>query len=88
MRKIVLSIVGLVLIAVAVYVASLIIDSNNSTRPKPDKVVKTVFANKVSNGSVSIVVPANGTVIAKRRVELFSEVQGVFRKGTKLFKAL
>lgn len=87
MRKIVLSVIGLVLIVFAFFAASALIDSNNKTKPKPEKVIKTVFANKVNNGVVPIVVSANGNVVAKRRVELYSEVQGVFRKGSKFFKA-
>jgi membrane fusion protein (multidrug efflux system) len=49
--------------------------------------VKTVFAEKVQNGTVPIIVPANGNLTAKRRMELYAEVQGVFRRGNKLFKA-
>jgi len=49
--------------------------------------VKTVFAENAINGTVAIVVPAHGNLKAKRRVELYSEVQGVFQKGNRLFKA-
>ena len=86
MRKILLSILGLVLIALAVLGAILLINNKNTQKPKPDKVVKTVFTDKVENGTVAIIVPANGNVVAKRRVELYSEVQGVFRNSGKLFK--
>lgn len=40
----------------------------------------------VKNGNVPIIVPANGNLVAKRRVELYAEVQGVFKSGNKLFK--
>lgn len=49
--------------------------------------MKTVFAENAINGTVAIVVPAHGNLKAKRRVELYSEVQGVFQKGNRLFKA-
>ena len=52
-----------------------------------DKVVKTVFTPTVTNGTVAIIVPANGNLTAKRRVEVYAEVQGVFQKGNKLFNA-
>ncbi|MFM1879324.1 MAG: hypothetical protein RLZZ241_2190 [Bacteroidota bacterium] len=55
-------------------------------KPRPVKVVKTVFVETVNNTIVPIEVPANGTLVAKRRVELYSEVQGVFKRGNKLFK--
>ena len=71
----------------SVYGAMTIVNSKNRVRPKPAKVVKTVFVDTVMNQTIPIVVPANGTLVAKQRVELYSEVQGVFRKGSKLFKA-
>jgi membrane fusion protein, multidrug efflux system len=86
MRKILLSILGIVLIVLAVGGAAVLINSKNTQKPKPDKIVKTVFTDKVANGTVAIVVPANGNVVAKRRVELYSEVQGVFKNSGKLFK--
>lgn len=85
-RKIVLSVLGLLLIAVSFYAASVIIANKNTPKPIPEKVVKTVFVQTVENGIVPIVVSANGNLMAKRRVELFSEVQGVFKSGSVLFK--
>lgn len=85
-RKIVLSVLGLLLIAVSFYAASVIIANKNTAKPIPQKVVKTVFVQTVENGVVPIVVSANGNLMAKRRVELFSEVQGVFKPGSVLFK--
>ncbi len=55
-------------------------------RPKPQKVIKTVFVDTVQNGIVPIMLEANGNLIAKRRLELYSEVQGVLKPGGKLFK--
>ncbi|WP_276165297.1 efflux RND transporter periplasmic adaptor subunit [Zobellia alginiliquefaciens] len=86
-RKIVLTVLGIVLIIVSVYAAISIVNSKRTPRPKPEKVVKTVFTDTVKNGNVSIVIPANGNLRAKQRVELYAEVQGVFVKGNKLFKA-
>lgn len=86
-RKIVLSVLGVVLIALSFYFANVIIDSKTTPTPRPSRVVKTVFVDTVQNRDIPIVVSANGNLVAKRRVELYSEVQGVFRKGSKLFKA-
>ncbi|MEB8327782.1 HlyD family efflux transporter periplasmic adaptor subunit [Flavobacteriaceae bacterium KMM 6897] len=85
-RKIVLSVLGLFLIAGSFYAASVIIASKNTQKPIPQKVVKTVFVQTVENGIVPIVISANGNLMAKRRVELYSEVQGVFKSGSVLFK--
>ena len=87
MRKIILSILGVLIIFASVYGAILIVKSRNQVRPKPAKVVKTVFVDTVKNRNIPIIIPANGNLVAKRRMELFSEVQGVFRKGNRLFKA-
>jgi len=86
MRKILLTILGIALIILSIFGANALIDSKTAQKPKPDKVVKTVITEKVKNGTIAIIVPANGTVVAKRRVELYAEVQGVFNKGSKLFK--
>ncbi len=86
MRKIILSILGLALIAGAVVVAQMIIDSKRKTKPRSSKVVKTVFVDTVKNRTIPIQIAANGNLTAKRRLELFSEVQGIFKGGAKLFK--
>ena len=66
--------------------AKAIVANKKSFKPRAEKVVKTVFTEVVENGTIPIVVPANGNLVAKNRVELYAEVQGVFRKGSKLFK--
>ncbi|RZS99824.1 efflux RND transporter periplasmic adaptor subunit [Aquimarina brevivitae] len=86
MRKVILSVVGLLLIVVSLFVAKAIIDSNKKTKIKPAKVVKTVFVDTVQNKTIPITITANGNLVAKKRLELFSEVQGIFRGGAKLFK--
>lgn len=86
MRKLILGILGVLLIVAAVFVAKKIIDSKTNSRKKVEKVIKTVFVEQVENGTIQIVVPANGNLMAKNRMELYSEVQGVFRNGGKLFR--
>ena len=86
MRKTILSILGVLIIVASVFVAKMIVDGKNNARPKAEKVIKTVFAEQVQNGTIPIVVPANGSLKAKNRLELYAEVQGVFRGGSKLFR--
>ena len=86
-RKIILSVLGVLLIVAAFFLAGRIIDGKKGFKPKSEKVIKTVFTEVVENRTVPIVVPANGNLTAKRRVELYAEVQGVFGRGNKLFKA-
>ena len=86
MRKLILAILGVLFITGAIYGAKIIIDSKSKTRKAPSKVIKTVFVDSVKNTSISIIIPANGNLVAKRRVEIYSEVQGIFKPGSKLFK--
>lgn len=86
MRKIILSIIGVLLIAGSTYFAFRLADNKYKSRPVPQKVVKTVFIDTVKNTTIPIVIPSNGSLVAKRRVELFSEVQGIFKPRHILFK--
>ncbi|WP_179317906.1 efflux RND transporter periplasmic adaptor subunit [Winogradskyella undariae] len=86
MRKIILSVIGVALIIGAFLVANYLIDNKHKPKPVIPKVVKTVLVETVKNKTVPIVISANGNLVAKQRVELYSEVQGIFKTGTKLFK--
>ncbi|WP_054851876.1 efflux RND transporter periplasmic adaptor subunit [Olleya sp. ITB9] len=86
MRKIILSILGVLFIIGAFIIAKNLIDNKNKPRPVAAKVIKTVFTDTVKNTTIPIVIPANGNLTAKQRVEIYSEVQGVFRNGSYLFK--
>ena len=86
MRNVILSILGLLLIVGAILGAKMLASSKSRVKPKAAKVIKTVFVDTVKNGEIPIKVSANGNLVAKRKLEIFSEVQGVFRGGSKLFK--
>jgi multidrug efflux pump subunit AcrA (membrane-fusion protein) len=86
MRKIILFILGILLIVGAYFLSQSIANNEKKKRPTPAKVVKTVFTDTVENSTVQIIIPANGSLVAQRRVELYAEVQGVFKTSGKLFK--
>jgi len=86
-RKIILFVIGSLLMVAAFFAASAIVKSNKRVQPKAAKVVKTVFTETVKNTVIPITVSANGTLIAKNRLELYSEVQGIFRSSSRDFKA-
>ena len=86
MRKLILAILGVLFITGAIYGAKMIINSKSKTRKAASKVIKTVFVDTVKNTSIPIIIPTNGNLVAKRRVEIYSEVQGIFKPGSKLFK--
>ncbi|WP_373055700.1 efflux RND transporter periplasmic adaptor subunit [Zunongwangia sp. H14] len=85
-RKIILSVLGVILVVLSVFGAKAIIDSNVKETPPVSKVVKNVFVDTVQNRKVPIVIPANGNVTALRRLELYSEVQGIFLNSSKEFR--
>jgi len=86
MRKLVSVMLGLLILIGAGALAYYLIDSNKKEKAPVKKVVKTVFVDTVKNSTVPIELPANGTLIAKNRIELFSEVQGVFQYSAKDFR--
>ncbi|AUS07318.1 efflux RND transporter periplasmic adaptor subunit [Pseudotamlana carrageenivorans] len=86
MRKIILSVIGVLLIIFSFIGAQKLIASKNKPRPVKEKIIKTVFTDTVKNTTIKIVIPATGSLVAKRRVELYAEVQGVFKPSHKLFK--
>ena len=87
MRKIILSILGILFIIASFFYAKHLIASKNKVQPIPQKIVKSVYVDTIQNSTIPIIIAANGNLVAKRRVELYSEVQGVFLSGKKLFRA-
>ena len=86
LRKIILSVLGVLFILGAVLFANYLIDNKHKPKPVIPKMVKTVLTDTVKNSTIPIVISANGSLTAKQRVELYSEVQGIFKTGSKLFK--
>ncbi|MDG1728521.1 MAG: HlyD family efflux transporter periplasmic adaptor subunit [Algibacter sp.] len=86
MRKIILSVLGILLIVFSFLFAKKLIANKNKPKPVKEKIVKTVFVDTVLNRTVQIIIPANGSLVAKQRVELYAEVQGVFKSSNILFK--
>lgn len=86
MLKILRFLIGVVIIGLALLGAYLIVKNSNKPKPEIQKVVKTVFTETAQNSIVPIVIPANGNLIAKNRLELYAEVQGVFQNSAHDFK--
>lgn len=86
MRQIILAILGVVLIIGAIFLGNYFIDNNQKPMPKFSKTIKTVFVENVENKEIPIILTANGTLVAKHKIEIFSEVQGVLQTSNKLFK--
>lgn len=86
MRKIILAILGLLLIAGAIALGNYFIQKNTKPKPKFKKSIKTVFVENVENRDIPIILTASGNLVAKNKIDIFSEVQGVLKASNKLFK--
>jgi multidrug efflux pump subunit AcrA (membrane-fusion protein) len=74
------------LIAVALFIASRLANSKKNRPVNDDKVVQTVFTETVKNSTIPITVVESGRLVAKDRIELFAEVQGVMETTRNEFK--
>lgn len=86
MRKILLSVFGLLIIVLSYFVLKYIIDSNLKPEREARKQTKTAYVEKAQLSEIPIFLDVQGIVKAKHRLELFAEVQGVFRTTNKLFR--
>ncbi len=85
-RKIILAILGILLIGGAVLIYNKMAASKKVRKPKVKKVETTVFTEIVTNKDVPINITTSGNLMAKNRVEVFSEVQGIFENSARSFK--
>jgi len=86
MRKFILSILGIAFIVFAIFLGKYIIDKNQAPKPTFKKNISEVFIETVLNKEIPIVLSANGNLMSKNKVEIFSEVQGVLQSSNKSFK--
>jgi len=87
MRKYVSIITGLTLIAISVFIAVIFIKNSDKKKPKMAKDTKTITVNIVKNKTIPIQINSTGSLIAKNKIEIYSEVQGVLNIRKKDFKA-
>jgi multidrug efflux pump subunit AcrA (membrane-fusion protein) len=86
MKKLLPTLIAIALVVGAVFLARTMIKNKPKPRQRPGKVVKTVFTDTVLNAAVPIIITANGNLVAKNRIELYAEVQGVLMDTGRDFK--
>ena len=86
MRNTILAILGVLTIVGAIFLGKYLIDKNQKPRPKFNKQIKTVFVDNIENKEIPIILSANGNLVARNKIEVFSEVSGVLKSSRKLFK--
>ncbi len=87
MRKIIISISGLVIIGIGLMVSRSLSESKEEPEKNNEKTVKPVYVNCVKNSLIPVSITTSGSILARDRMTLYSEVQGVFVPSSKRFKA-
>jgi len=86
MRQIIISIIGILIIGGGYMAKQKLAATERPQKEKPKKAISKVFTKEVKNTDTPITVTASGNLAAKERIELFSEVQGIFEYSDKAFK--
>lgn len=86
MRQIIISVLGLLIIAGGFFGMQQMAATERPEPEKPAKTIPTVFTQVVKNGSTPVTVTASGNLAARDRIEIFSEVQGIFEHSDNQFK--
>ena len=79
-------VIGIFIIVGAVVGAKKIMGSKEQRKPRVEKVVNTAFVETVTNSDVPIYIVESGRLVAKNKMDLYSEVQGVMEVTSKEFK--
>ena len=87
MRKIILAILGVLSIVGAIILGNYLIDKNQKPKPKYKRQIKTAYVKSVENKEIPIILSANGNLVAKNKIEIYSEVSGILKASKKPFKA-
>lgn len=86
MRKIISTIIAIGLIGGAIYLGMSISKKNKPKKQEVKNIVQTVYTVPVENGDIPIKIEESGRLVAKDRVEVYAEVQGVMERTSKDFK--
>ena len=85
-RKLISILSGFAVIIITYLLSTLIMSKDEETYNKNTNIVHSVRTIKTSNASNAISVKVNGTMSAKYKVDLFSQVQGIVINSKKDFK--
>lgn len=86
MRNYISIIIGILLLVAGFFGAKNVIYNAKKPKARGNKVVQSVFIQTVKNTDIPIIISENGRLIAKNRLELYSEVQGVMEQTPTEFK--
>jgi len=87
MRPYITKLIAILLVVGAFFVAKKIISNKKKNKPQTTVNIPTAFVVKAENEIIHITIDETGSLSAKYKVDLFSEVQGVMHSTNKEFKA-
>jgi len=86
MRKIIFILLGLALLIASYFIFNSFIENKKKQKTKVTKIVASVYTETIVNKDIPLIITANGILEATTKIALFSEVQGVLKTTSKLFK--
>lgn len=87
MRKTIISLSGILILVLGFLGFKALSESKKTPSREVEKFVNSVYAADVQNTAIPIALNTSGSVVAKDRMVLYSEVQGVFMPPSKSYKA-
>lgn len=87
MRKIIINLIGVLIIAGAFITFKKMNTKKEAVKKEAMKVVVSVNSIKVKNTNIPIIINTSGKLSAVNKMDIFAEIQGVFMKTNKPFKA-
>lgn len=86
MRQYITIIIAIFLLVGGYLFSKSMVANKKKRAPKKEKILQSVFIEKVQNTSIPIQIIESGRLVAKNKIEIYSEVQGVMESTHKEFK--
>jgi len=87
MRQIIIALSGFAIVGLGFLGFKIFADSKEEPEKNEEKTAVQVYVEAVKNDTIPVSITTSGSLVARDRITLFSEVQGVFIPGSKKFKA-
>ena len=86
MRKYITPSIALILLIGAYFISTSMVANKKKRVKKSEKILQSVYVEKVINKAIPIEVVESGRLVAKNKIEVYSEVQGIMEPSKKEFK--
>lgn len=86
-QRIISSIIGILFVIAAVYYSDILKSSRKAPQQRNEVKVTNVIYSPVTLKNESVTIETNGTLYAKKRMDIVSRIQGVFENGDRSFRS-